>query len=604
MNIIPVSNDKLIAALEENKVPASYADMVGRMFASDSTIILLSGYTQGDRGSWYFSCVEYNSHGEPYGDGKELSYPINIMKRFLPLPEGVSPATLDRATSEAFANPSAALGAEIGDDENPGGTAVATASNAAQVQRLAAIHRERVVMATAMKNLITNRMNEVSRAVRQMTDRSNYLRRVLRMMESYAGIYEEIVPIRDGEPADKDEPLYIIQATRYMDEEVGNIQANRFGQIGIDFSNIELFDEWIARPENINLIAPWKRCIIGFQPTRQSRIYSQDAMVQARLASYNKELYLLIRNGERLYRIFSGNLGALETLIPTTSEWERVMKDVANDSEYHRLKAKTEQMSWTQRVMLLQGLIHRTDILNPMPHDDIDLFKERDYEAGHVVLLRDYEAVTLDNGREKFREWLERINAQVVRGSRIYLSAKVRDTDAQERNTRYKHAWACETPTPGVYEVQRVESPQKGDEHHGRRLIIYFMPKSNIFDLYEYRERKARDGYTLHGNEYGPVWINYDALTIEDLRYHVGNRAERKGYLESLPLLTKLLAELTDEQRQEDEFVSHICRVEELEETAVRAAVDWWKTKNIWKRPLRRDIDKAWRMIRARAKEK
>lgn len=45
------------------------------------------------------------------------------------------------------------------------------------------------------------------------------------------------------------------------------------------------------------------------------------------------------------------------------------------------------------------------------------------------------------------------------------------------------------------------------------------------------------------------------------------------------------------------------CRIEGFRKDDVWAAIDWWKKKNIWKRPLLEDDSKAWRMIRKRLKK-
>lgn len=573
-------------------------DRVGTMFVGDDSLIRLDGFAIRDD-ELVILVTDYDEKCQPIKKA-EIRGRRFASYRLVPMPAQINESNVADLFAVIARDPMALI-PNATDGGESAETAVDTASNAEHVRRLARIYEERAVIATGMQKYVAFRMSGVASTISALRTRTKYLSQVLGIMESYAGIYEQIVQIADGEPASADTPVHIYQAIRYMDEEVGSVEANRHGQRGIDFSNVEDFDAWIVKPENLGLIMTEDRFIVGFIPTRQRRYYSDNPLVQAARQRENRMLYLFIRNGDRLYRIYSGNITGGDRIIPTLSEWEEMIKTLESESETSRMRAAKERMSWTQIVMMLQGLFHRTDVFSPTPHDDIDLFQERDYANGHIVLHRDYEAVALQSGAETYAEWKKRINAKAGRGTRIYISELIRDyADPQDRNTRYKQKGLCQYPQPGVYEVQRVEPPRKGRSGE-EKLVIYFMPSITVWSWEDgYKDREQRDGFRIYRDD--TFWINYDELNSDDIAYHVENRAERQKYLETLPLLQTLLWEIRGEEREEAEFIHHICTIESLDKEAVVEAVEWWKKKNIWKRPLRRDIDKAWRMIRHRAK--
>ena len=70
-----------------------------------------------------------------------------------------------------------------------------------------------------------------------------------------------------------------------------------------------------------------------------------------------------------------------------------------------------------------------------------------------------------------------------------------------------------------------------------------------------------------------------------------------------LPILYKLKKERIKEIKQEKEFVKAMADRNEVAEEKVWKAVEWWKNKVIWKRPIREDDAKAWRMIQGRIKK-
>lgn len=128
-------------------------------------------------------------------------------------------------------------------------------------------------------------------------------------VEIYAGISEEAILVRDGEPAPATEKLRVFQNLLYMDEEC--LLDYRGG--GLDFSKEKDFDRWLAKKANADRILPFPRCLVAMQVRRYTKDRSEDARYQGLLGAhikfeheqFDKKTYLFVRNGDRIFRINS-----------------------------------------------------------------------------------------------------------------------------------------------------------------------------------------------------------------------------------------------------------------------------------------------------------
>lgn len=446
---------------------------------------------------------------------------------------------------------------------------------------------------------------KVAGIVGKMSARLGYLENVLLQFEMYLGLYEEVITLKTGKPAPEDSPIYIIQDIMSMDEEVGDVEL-RNGVMGIDFQSTHVFDEWITRQYVLDHILPYEKCIVAFRPSRTYREYSDDPWRDSQLNANNDLLYLLIRNGENIHRIY-GYLNAGKTLIPKTEDWQQILADIENaETEKDYLKAKNTQLRWNQRGALLQGILDRTTLLDPKPIG-IGLFSEESYKNGNVVAVRNAEEVALPDGRVSFREWKENMNSTIQRGSRIYVGEHRTSGDvAINRYTGNFFNYFPPNPDAGVYKVEKVDSgrPKMYYSLELRYKILY-LPNDEVYDpdsiyTWESRPRKRRIGYNLFESD--EFVLNYDSLTLDDVEFYIGRRIERRKYQEILPILYQAYRELKQEKAKEDEFIEYFARVEGYSIESIKEAVQWWKSKNIWKRPISEDNKKAWRMIRKRLK--
>lgn len=122
-------------------------------------------------------------------------------------------------------------------------------------------------------------------------------------VELYAGLCEEVVKIRKGEPAGNDEKVHLFQRRHYMDEEcLVNYSAG-----GMEFKDIAAFDRWLMKKANRERILPMPKCVVAFQvrhgKKEREAASLQDFIKFLDLEAADELTFLYIRNGDSCYRL-------------------------------------------------------------------------------------------------------------------------------------------------------------------------------------------------------------------------------------------------------------------------------------------------------------
>lgn len=139
-------------------------------------------------------------------------------------------------------------------------------------------------------------------------------------VELYAGLVETVKVVKEGEPAHIAEPVHLMQRLHYMDEEfLAGFDMNKDwrpaagGARGIDARNVDDFDAWLARPENLERLLPFQRTVLAFTIRRFDAEYHFEGGAMSSFIDFskwvsamkeaNRKTFLYMRNGQRLYRL-------------------------------------------------------------------------------------------------------------------------------------------------------------------------------------------------------------------------------------------------------------------------------------------------------------
>ncbi len=432
-------------------------------------------------------------------------------------------------------------------------------------------------------------MREINHSMTLIQEELKQKQKMLYILETYLGLNEEVLQIQEGIAAPEEGNLTLYQQVLYMDEEVGIWEDD-----GIDFRNIEVFDQFIVR--NYDKFLYNEKSICAFKVRRHDKEYNEGAIANLFMNEENHKTYLLIRNGTNLYRIWS-NVSIKDKLFPSETEFSKAMEKEQSYYQEKELKAKHEKYFYG--VVAIQGLIERTDVLGNTMRNSVNLIKNQGIDR--IVFIRDAEQeFWITSGRLTWREFVTKNKETICQGTRVVLTDWI-SVNKDNEDRFYPFRPGSSPDRNEIYEVDEYNSEEERKRRYsyGYCLKIKYLPKDTIYKRYESYTRKKRVHCWLYSSEV----INFDDITIEDCEYYQKNRIERPQYLKLLPTLYFIKTQKLKEQALENEFIKCILGILEWGEDRspeVQTAIDWWKLKNKWKRGLMKDDAKAVRMITKR----
>ncbi len=379
--------------------------------------------------------------------------------------------------------------------------------------------------------------------------------RVICAYETYLGTKEEVVELI-GEGKTSNEPIHLYQAVRFMDEEYGIVNLEKITETtyvemeDFDYQNIDLFDKWIT--ENYKMFIPSERGIVMWRIKRRGKDYG-DRWENMVCNGYNANCYFLIRNGERLYRIFSDVASKDDTMFPTEEQSIQAGKKWHNDEEFDRETFEENTLPWKYILIAIQGILDRTDILGTDCQFKTNLICGL-FDKEKIVLVRDKERKDLigDDTMPSWSSYLQenrdktkigdRIIITDLRGSKNYYLGDTNDSDfIYEHHMDWRRRWVGIPSRSKVYEVKDY------DEDWGYK-ILYF--EERWYD----DTKKKRTALWLDKTEF----FNISQTTEKDLKYYLNDRREREKYLDMLPKI-KLAYKYfkTKAYEREDYFKEH-----------------------------------------------
>lgn len=449
--------------------------------------------------------------------------------------------------------------------------------------------RQTEIMVSAIKRLverktdaIRSQMNGVINHYQKIVKRLNS---VIFTLELYAGIRENIKQIQSGIPASDDEPIYLNQLMKFMDEEVGDPSNG-----GLSYKDLDDFDNWLLAKNshtnhfNYEFLLPQKKSVRIMRVRRNSSDkYSKDSFNNYWAIKQEMMTYIIIRNGENFYTINS-QMQFDEKLFPNEKELTAIYQN--NDEE----KIFDALEKYKNGMVLMQGLIDRTEVFGSV-FGKISFLTTKSSDEGSVVFQYEVdEDKMITDGSKSFLDFLDTTN--VGAGDRILIYQAERDK-YYFYNRYYSSDYNIPpSPEDGIYKLDF-------DKDYNC-LYMRYNPKDTVYSKrgYKSNERKIRISYRIPPN----LWniVNIDSVSHRDIDWLTNmlyDRRDRRKYLRAVGMLLSLKKFKTLELEQERPFVLMLVSFTNKAEAEILDAVHWWKTKNKHKRPLTQDDAKAFRMI-------
>ena len=380
--------------------------------------------------------------------------------------------------------------------------------------------------------------------------------RVICAYETYLGTKEEVVELI-GEGKTSNEPIHLYQAVRFMDEEYGIVNLEKLTettwvqQDDFDYQNIDLFDDWITK--NYKMFIPSERGIVMWRIKRRRKDYG-DKWENMVCDGYNRNCYFLIRNGERLYRIFSDVESKNDTMFPTEQQSIEAGKKWSSDKGFDQESFMENTLPWKYILIAIQGILDRTNILGTDCQFKTNLICGL-FDKEKIVLVRDKERKDLigDDTMPSWYNYLKENRNKTKIGDRIIItdlwgSKNYYGSDTDDSYFIYEHNMDWRRRWVGIPNRSKVYEIKDYNEKKDKYKILYFEER------WYNDTKKKRTAIWLNKDEF----FNISQTTEKDLKYYLNDRREREKYLDMLPKI-KLAYKYfkTKAYEREDYFKEH-----------------------------------------------
>lgn len=417
-------------------------------------------------------------------------------------------------------------------------------------------------------------------------------------VELYAGLVEEAEKVKDGAPAAGDAKVHLMQRRAYMDEEcLAGYEAG-----GMDFRSIKKFERWLCKQANFARIFPFPRCLVAFMVRRNKKEREGLSMLQILTnineAEADKMTFLYVRNGQQLWRMRTevefdeqlfpdmdlsilrrGKLWAktfgrnndLSDLITDDDYKERVEKERLEDIELEKIPeserwhhrrfhdtvhdfmpftpdnvyyddimktVEKEQKKHNRLVLILQGLLDRSPMLQP--HPPWQLWTPEGFKAAIDLVLDDSRALSAGD-KPDFEAYRARLNAHLRVGSLTVGQEEVWEVrEARRENERlandprmrgnyqtYIRYRPDGDPGPGA-----IASVKRYDARHG--ACTYSWTRDRRRRSWRNEGKAEVEGRLTTGEE---NVLNIDAYKPGDFHIFFDDPRTRAEYIKWAPLL-------------------------------------------------------------------
>ncbi len=388
-------------------------------------------------------------------------------------------------------------------------------------------------------------------------------RRSVESLDLYIGKDVTVETLCTGKSAPSTEPLTIGQTKLFMQEEfsVWAAVTEKF-----DFHREEQFlKALVENPSLQQQIFPSERSIICMATRRTEKDY-RDPWVNSRANAINKEVFLLVRDGGNLYRVFSpveSHLRALQ-LFPSRTETDAIFTGVDGnnvdflDTQYTDKLEKHELIAlhYKRFLILLAGLDHRLSLFGTFYEGAKSTrFVSLDFQRAHFRFVHDADGLGMlpKPVRPSLDSWLKENNTFLRPGSRvmclwdILANPQTAPGMTKERDSGRTSYYRTRHPE-GEHEVAVVHVSDG-------ELVVYCPTRSSSCrrgsgkTVVQSRVSVSawKPGYYKRGMGY----LVLDAIKADELEWYIHDRDSRVDHLDYIGMFKETVAYLRVVEAQE-----------------------------------------------------
>ncbi len=362
----------------------------------------------------------------------------------------------------------------------------------------------------------------------------------LETLELYLGKDIVVHTIKEGDGAADDVKLSLVQEVLYAD-----VELSLYTESAVHFDagrKDQLWDEFKENQKFVDQIFPTERCIVLMRCNYEKKEYN-DAWENAKQNQKNMKVFVLVRNGQNIYALFSPISSHLSAsrLFPAKEEVERYLfrgnekiQINVDDLAYSDKLSLVEReiLHYKRFMLMIAGLDHRDNLFGDFyPKQEFMSMFYPEFQNKYFNFIHDADGEgmlpTLEEHRPSLYQYFRDANKRLTVGSRIVVDLnRVITPDSApscyvgRNNDRPEQKYR----SLSRFMVLRVKS-----DKHGFHIKV---PVENRWGM-DTRSFEARVDLScdLSINDL----ICLDLVTPQDLEFYITSRLHRRsfvGYIE------------------------------------------------------------------------
>lgn len=396
----------------------------------------------------------------------------------------------------------------------------------------------------------------------------------VRSLDLYVGTDVHVKQLKKGANApdvgDEPQRLAIMQRKLYMDEELSAwVDVDK----KFDFnSDVKFFEALAAEPSLVKQIFATERCIVCMATTRRQVEYG-NAWEDAQKNEINKQVFLLVRNGENLYVVYSPVESHMRSprLFPSKKEVDEIFRERAwfgekegklvtfKDVKYTDKLSEHEALAvhYKRFLIMLAGLDHRENLFGPFYDGPKNMkFISMEFQKQHLNFIYDDEGsgnLLPEEDRPGFKNWVKAKNAYMQSGSRVICMWH----DIMNHHTApgvVKYNWRSTANNKEYWNGETTETyGVKIAYREGKHIFVKCPIKHDVYGRYvENHTRLFNASVNLSKYEHWDIgYICLDAVKADELEWYVYDRTNRSNFLSYIRLFKFAVKYLRNEEKQE-----------------------------------------------------
>lgn len=442
-----------------------------------------------------------------------------------------------------------------------------------QLEYLQSIQKEILELSKKVMPYVVEHMAAGIASVEEQRAKFQQMNDSVASMQLYNGVGVDVYTIREGESASPEIPLTLTQERLWADVELAYFKAETASKMDVTSLGRDFFSFLAENNDLVNQIFPTERsvCIMATRKTAvEDKKPNEDQMYKMMIDEYNRDAFLLIRNGENIHAVFSpiGTHLVANNLFPSRDSLQRHFFKYGGDIQitpdsldYAKAtsNADKETLHYKRFLILIAGLQHRLNLFGQFyPEQQVFNIFNISFQEKYFNYIHDGdgEGLLADGNNKTLFDWVMEKNKVLRKGSTLICNNHAMTfNEVASGCFKYSYGWTRDNNYRQIKApVEKFSIATCQQNKSGEFFVKIKCSNESYIDLYEKEPRITDSTYLIaegmSGIHYSSGFTNkllylvLDQVSIEELEYYCSQRKYRQQYLAYIELFNEAKAYL------------------------------------------------------------